>query len=273
MMKALLFPTEFSASAENVEKYATEMAKIRDSKLYLLHIDNNEERTYYTPISYNDQLEVVQEDFQMGLKEIVRKYQLEDVPHECLVKEGEITKTILDTIVELDIDIVIMGNNENENFNRRSSHATEVVRKTQCSVLIVPKSASYKPITNIVYATDLIHRDRKSLKRLKRFAETFNAKVTLLHVDVDGKDKPGNAPLKSMKEITDEIDLAGIETKVVVASSLIFGLQEYVRENDVDIVAMTSHSNAFFDKYFRDTNIEKVTLSGFVPLLILHNSE
>lgn len=259
-MTRILLPTDFSPILENVEDYADDITRRKSAKLILLHVEDDEEL-------YRADIDVMQESSATRLKKIIENHQLEGFPHECLVEEGEVTQTILRMIKDLEIDIVVMGSNGNDNYERSNSNATEIIRKAKCSVLTIPKKAKFKPITTIVYATDLIHKDGQAFDHLVKFAKLYDAKITLLHVNIDGKDVPGKAPLKSIPEIMNEIKYSRIESKVIVSSSLMEGLEDYSKENEVDVIAMTSHSNTLLDRFFRDSETEKMVLSTDIPIL------
>lgn len=267
-MTTLLFPTDFSPASENAEKFAIEIARKKSAKLHLLHVDDVENNTQYASSGFDDDQDVLIVESPLAkLNNIIKRHRLELFPCTASVKYGETVDIILDMIEDLDIDLLVIGTNGNQNYERSNSNATELIRNANCSVLTIPNEAKYKSIDKIVYASDLIHKDGQAFTRLVKFAKAFNADITLLHVNIDGKDKPGKAPLKPISEIMEAIDYPLLNSEVVIASSLMEGIERYAENNNVDVIAMTSHSTALLDRFFRDSIIEKMALMSKIPIL------
>ena len=267
-MKTLLFPTDFSAASENAEMFAVEIVRNTNAKLYLLHVESGEESTSYARSPYETGYEVIVEESPlMRLKTIVEKYLLEQQPYECLIKKGTIPKTIVETAEGLNAELLVLGSKGVQNYQRSNGNIIDIIRKTTCPVLTVPEECVYKPIGNIAYATDLIHKDDQTFNQLAKFARAFDSDLTLLHINVGAKDIPGKSPLKSIPEIIDAIDYDKVESKVIIAPSVIEGIQKYKNENKVDLIAMTSHSDSFLDKFFRDSQVDKIVRWTDIPTL------
>lgn len=272
-MRTIIFPTDFTPTSENAEMYAIDLAKYKKAKIFLVHVEENDEYFSSGPFINetistlgNEEL-LIKEGNYLKLKSIVKKYKSEKFEHAFLVKKGEVVKTLLNLIVELDADILVMGTNGNENYERSNSNASKIVLAAECSVFTIPKEAKYKKITHIVYATDLMHKDIQAFDHLVKFAKVFNADITLLHINVDGNDIPGSSSLFSIPEIMEMINYDRVESKVIIASSIMAGIERYMEENKVDVLAMTTHSNAFLNRFIKESITEKMVLTSKIPIL------
>ena len=248
-MKTVLFPTDFSPASENAEMFAIEIVRNTSAKLYLLHVENGEEATSYARSPYESGYEVIVEESPlMRLKTIVEKYLTEQQAYECLVKKGTIPKTIIETTEDINAELLVLGSKGIQNYQAGNDNVIEIIRQSK-------------------YTTDLIHKDDQTFNQLTKFARAFDADLTLLHVNVDAKDVPGKSPLKSIPEILDSIDYEKVESEIIIAPSVIEGIQKYKNENKVDLLAMTSHSNSFLDKFFRDSQVDKIVRWTDIPTL------
>lgn len=155
-MKKILFPTDFSETANNALVYALNLAENQNAELYVLH-------TYSAPIvngGYSPELVfTVYESIELGtfenfkdqipaIREIAERHNLGHIPMKFILKEGFLVTNIQDIVKEENIDVVVMGTNGASGIDKVlfGSNTINVVSKIKTPVLCVPIDAEFRGI-------------------------------------------------------------------------------------------------------------------------------
>ena len=177
-MKKILFPTDFSETANNAFIYALNLAASINAEIYALH-------TYEMPVlstTSSGQPELLQNvynsielnHFDLYKAEVPKLRKLaEDIGKEninltFLFEEG-IMLTILKKIIkEETIDFIVMGTNGKSGIEKKllGSNTVHVIEHIDIPILSVPKSAKFKRLNNFGFATMLRETDKPGLQQI-----------------------------------------------------------------------------------------------------------
>lgn len=130
--QTILCPIDFSEDSEKSLTYASTMAELHKSKIFVIHVI-----PHVTPLSRTAYYDG---DENEGLKELCEKFIPKDVPHEFqLIKNDEVSEGICNYAEEKKADIVVMGSHGHSKLGTLllGSVVTEVTRKAPCPVLVV----------------------------------------------------------------------------------------------------------------------------------------
>ena len=272
-MKTILVPTDYSDAAKNACVYAAEFAKVTQCKVILYH-------TYHIPV-------VISSDVPTGV--MMDPQALKDENEERIKQEAaEITKetghpiiTIIsegfsvDEIIEIEQthkpDLIIMGMGESGALNELmiGSIATDVIRQSLVPVMIIPLKAKFNQYKKIVFASDYSSEtDTHLLEPLKEFSKIFYSKLFILNIvkelEAIGIEKEvSRMRLQNYFEDLEHIHYY-LEDKDVV-----HGLNEFIDEYNIDIVAMLPHRHNLFARVFKESTTKKMAFHTHVPLLTL----
>lgn len=274
-IKKILFPIDFSENANNAMTHAKGVAEKSGGELALLHV-------YDVPVA-------------APLKVVIDQYETmeniaKDLRHEALLKmdefldkednpayqisadakSGEAEEVILDVVKENEFDLVVMGT-KGVTADRglfMSSMTKSIVQKSHCPVLAIPDQAQYKQINKIVYATDLKHEERPIIDYIVQFAKLYNAEITLLHVD--NFDEAKQWSLEMLQDLKDKTNYDKIFYREVIVDDVIGGINDFVDEYQVDLLAMTTMTSSVFDKLFHRSLTKEVLLHTDLPLLVFN---
>lgn len=138
----ILFPTDFSESAENAARYAISLAKKYGGKLYIVHIV--EPFTYTTDfgLDYSVQYKEMEATARRLLDEFVTSIQRNNLNAEGVLLSGEPFVEIIKYAKREQVDLIVMGTHGRTGLEHMllGSVAEKVVRKSPCPVLTVKKT-------------------------------------------------------------------------------------------------------------------------------------
>lgn len=138
----ILFPTDFSESAENAARYAISLAKRYGGKLYIVHVV--EPFTYTTDfgLDYSVQYKEMEATARRLLDEFVTSIKRNNLNAEGVLLFGEPFVEIIKYAKREQVDLIIMGTHGRTGLEHMllGSVAEKVVRKSPCPVLTIKKT-------------------------------------------------------------------------------------------------------------------------------------
>jgi universal stress protein A len=136
--RRILCPVDFDSISLLAVKVAHDMTIKYGGKLYLLHVVRIPIHDMDVPVEIPAHPYWEQSAYDQ-IKEVVRQTLADDAPHEIMVKSGIPESAILETAVELGIDLIVMGSHARTGLAHLvlGSVAEEVVRRAPCPVMVI----------------------------------------------------------------------------------------------------------------------------------------
>jgi len=138
----ILFPTDFSESAENASRYALSLAKKYGSKVYVIHVI--EPFTYTTEfgLDFSAQLKEMEASARRLLDDIAASIKKTNLDVESALITGEPFVEIIKYARKEQVDLIVMATHGRSGIEHMlmGSVAEKVVRKSPCPVLTIKKS-------------------------------------------------------------------------------------------------------------------------------------
>lgn len=273
-MKIILAPTDFSEIAGNAIDYAVEIAVCSNAKIILFHV-------YHVPVVPSEipimmPVDEIERDSMESLKKIERKIHQKHGSKliiECHCKYGFPVDEINFFAEENKIDLIIMGMEGTGYLTEKliGSITTSLIRKAKCPVLAIDKEVRFKNIKKIVLASDYGEIKNKSiLAPLKEFAHLFKAHVYILNVARELEIIPSvSKAVEGIKldHLMEEINHSFYYAK---NEDIIEGINDFVEEKQIDLVAMIPREHATIQSLFIEPNTKRMAFHTKVPLLALH---
>lgn len=174
MFETIVFATDLSFTANGVVPYVLETARVHRSKVYVMHVRTNEWGG-------------TQEDVVKLLKK-----RLESIPHEIVIKDGDIGSTVLNFVQQEKIDLIVAGTHGRSGLGRvlLGSVAEAIFREAPCPVLTVgPRTVlneAWTPkIREVLYATDLTPISLAAARYAASIAQENHSRLTILNVQAN----------------------------------------------------------------------------------------
>jgi len=273
-MKTILVPTDFSDVSKNAVDYAVELAKSVKAKLVLLHVYHIPSVNYDAAV-YIPSLDEIEKGCLKALEtisdSIKEKYPLVIIDYKCAC--GFAVEEINQIAKDEKADLIVMGMQGAGVLTEKlmGSTTTALIRKTKHPVLVIDKKIKFKPIQKIVLATDYHKLENKEvLNPLKEFAKTFNAQLYLLNVVKEDVLVPTID--EAVEGINLEKSFEGLKHNFhsIKNDDVVLGINDFVNENNIDIVTMIPRSHNFIWNLFNEPTSKKMAFHSNIPILTLH---
>ena len=280
IMKKIIVPTDFSYTSKDALAYAISIAPLLKASVEVVHIYSG---TFSTNTSYPYIMHAG-----MGRHESLMK-DLEDfinfegeggvttkqkVAITCKAIGGMTGRELIKLSKDPATLMIVMGKTGKSVSSNRlfGSIARDVSTTAHCPVLLVPKEENYTRVKNILYASDYGDVDQFTLKKAVDFASLFKAAMHFVHITENSTDK-------NYKVIEDKIfnflfrdkdpdftfNLVNIKYPNVIG-----GLNQYIRENKIDLLIMVSHHRNFISRLFLKSTTKEMAHYSHVPILVFH---
>jgi nucleotide-binding universal stress UspA family protein len=274
-MKKILYPTDFSPTAENAFIFALQIADHLGASIITIHaFDRPDVSNFNLP----DTLKGVYDSIDLDVFEnyedevpVLREIAIENgyyhVPMVHVLEEGAAVSAILRTANKNKVDLIVMGNTgagmmEKFFFGTVSG---KVLEEANCPVVLVPATAQFDGIIdNIAIATNFTDEDAVFIEELRKFREIMGCHIHVVHVNphqtaADGQLKTFCERWQNDKKMTSHL---------VNHTDIDEGLEAFVSENKIDLLALLSHKRNWFEDLFSKTRAKNISFHQTIPLLV-----
>jgi nucleotide-binding universal stress UspA family protein len=275
-MERILFPTDFSETANNAFVYALEMAKYHEAELIVLHVHDSPTVTYegcpssiaaiYEKIELN-QFENFKDQIPF-LEKIAREHQLENVKMSLVFRHGNLIKIIKEVSEKENIDLIVMGTNGASGLQEvfLGSNTGCAITQVPVMLLSVPIQAKYAKIEYICFTTCFNNDDRIALLDVLGMAKKFKAKVKCLTVKT--------SKFKVAEEVSENwisnFKNESVDFSVISSDNVKKTINEFLEFHKIDILAMVTHKRGFMEELFTQSLTQKLSYHSKTPILALH---
>ncbi len=275
-MKKILYPTDFSETAENAFIFALQVADHLGASITTLHAFNKPD---VSQVNLPGMLSEVYESIDLDafesyedevpiLRDIASDNGYYHVPMVHVLEEGAPVSAILRTANRDKADLIVMGATgagamEAFFFGTVSG---KVLEKAHCPVIVVPDSAEFDGLINhIGIATNFSEHDAELVEAVREFQKHMGGQLHVIHINTSNDDDVKERmdaffePWKNDKSISYEC----IDHKDVNE-----GLEQAMDDLNIDLLAILSHRRTWFDELFEVNRAKELSYSSSIPLLV-----
>lgn len=275
-MRKLLFPTDFSTTADNAFVYALQLAQAFEAEITLFHaFTYTTAQALLAPADVLEEVSAVRHDEALAhferYEEIAREDAQVHINLYHVVRPGFAADVILEVCESVQPDLVIMGTKGSSNLAHDvfGSVTTSVLKAAKCPVLAVPEKARFMGISKIAYATDFREKNLRNLYLLAQFAHKLKAETCAVHVETGSL--PDKAEIQEMEDrYTLGMEFDTMALHIVSATSVGKGLQAFIATQGIDVLALHPHRRAFFQELLHPSLTQQMALHAHTPVLALH---
>ena len=277
-MKKILFPTDFSETANNAFLYALNLAKSIDAQVYVLHVY---ELPMITGSLSAGLIQNVYETVELGsfdnfkdnipqLRQIADDNGLNEIPIKFILEEGNFLYILREIIGEESVDFVVMGTDGNSGIEKMlfGSNTINAITSMKVPILSVPHGMSFKGFKNIGFTTVFDQKDKDALKYLIEIANRHHAKIHCMHVSKDGKFNQ-----QAMKDWQDQFAGDPIVFEVYNDADPVNAVLDFIKEKQIDMLTVVSRNKGYFDKIFSPGFTKKIANKNITPLFVFHEQK
>ncbi len=290
-IRKILVPVDFTEHAENAAFYALQIADRLKADIMLLNVYFDPTQSAYAPLEtlgYSVNFDKIERDVEQEeeaqlialtekLKARLKANSIRGVTvyHDFI--KGSATEQILAYCTNYHPGLLVMGTRGKELEGLRSfgSVTAKIIEKAKIPVLAVPKgynAQNFEIPKRILYATDFRMADYWALSKLASFVKPFGSKIYCVHVDNE-IDKQQEVLMHNIREfVTDTLQLHNLECGLLETVDIQLGIEDFIKEREMDVLAMTTHSRNLFNSIFKPSLTKKFLFLTDIPLLVFHAS-
>ena len=266
-MKNILFPTDLSDHATHAFPYALLLAHRFGSKITILHVFGKPE----TPIGMTNAEKA--ERVAKKLLSFVRENtgpEDKNIEISYLAELGYSAETIVKTALDVEADLITLGTS-GRSKSLFGTTAINVLERADCPVLVVPPNDKLTPgISRILFTSDFEFRDILGINLMKRWCEFFDAKLDIVHVIEKGhNDLAAKINMAALEEVYGQEASTSFH---LLIGSVRNELEKYIKEQDIDLLAMITHKRDFMGRLLDISVTKNVARHVHVPMLVVKDN-
>lgn len=290
-VRRILVPVDFTLHSENAAIYALQIASTlkADIRLINAYLDPmGMPQTYLESYAYQLNLDSVikevEEETEKSLlaiigrmKEFILKKKLKNVGISYEMVKGSAVNAIMNEIEIYSPGMVIIGTRGSELEGLRSfgSVTSSLISKIQIPMLVVPKNFNafhFKHPKKVLFATNFEHADFYALQRLIGFVKPFKSKIYCVHAALEESNHLDETQMKQIKKkLTGSMDEYDIEFGILETVDIQQGLEDFVAERKIDVLAMTRYNRNYLVRLFKPSLTKKFLFQSQIPILIFQS--
>lgn len=278
-METLLAIIEEPKEAKQFISYVGRMALDFSFKVHLIYVQEPYDYTLGQPpsVSYSTSLEIQKQnakEAESTLKSLISEIRNEipgDIIIEYSTEIADKSAVINDYVAANKANMAILEAQEKISFWTFTSSYIDVINNVNCPVWVIPHKAQYKPIRQIIYATDYKEEDVGTLRKLIGLTFRLSPSITALHIcdSVDFEERVRQTGFNEM--VQEKTGYKNITVKCMTekehqnTSHLI---NDYALEVEADLIVVLKENRNFFDRIFNPNSTKKVVKETELPVLV-----
>lgn len=272
-MEIILIATDFSEASRNAFFYGTKLAKLLGAKVVLLNVYSFTSST--SPASESVvtiQNEELKHNSREGLKQEVEWLDLKGtVEIEKHSVQGTAAEVILSEAKKVKASWIVAGMKGAGRIARKMFGGTafSLSRHSDIPLILVPERSWFKPPKVIALASDIDHETNIAiLDPLEELGIQFSSTMYVVRVIKKGMDEMLERLLRPLrikwhcKELNPSFEFLN-------DNDVAHAINKFVKEHDVDLIAMISQEHSLFERIFEKSDIKEMMLLTDVPIIIL----
>lgn len=282
--KRILVPVDFSEYSMQACSFAFKLAKDINAKVKIIHI-------YFNPFYPNTFLkqqngnkeyqsieEKVKENIQKLCNDIDTKIKSGDYPsvnYSYFIKEGLPEEEIVLFADDYKPELIIMGTRgkDEKDGDLIGSVTADVIEMTHCPVMAIPHHTSFsniEEVKKISFLTNFSQRDLLAFDKMAQTLSEYDFTFEVVHISTNEKEKwDENKKVEVKSYFTSKYPGLRISFRQIEADDFLIGLDTYIRDEQIDVLALTTSKRNVFMRMFRPSISRKMLYHSSTPLFIL----
>jgi nucleotide-binding universal stress UspA family protein len=272
IMKRIIVPVDFSATAENAALYAANVAQFYRADMWLFY--NYSLMPVLSEYAYSGVSDAdMQSAAMFELEEFKKKIQAQLlVPVNISVKAagGDLIEALNDLCEEIKPDMVVFGLSGKNALARLvvGSNTIRAIHQLKYPVLVVPPKAVFLPVRKVGFACDYKKISASTpLSLLKKVVKDFNADLHVLNVEYS--DNTG--PLDEGSNITGFFEELKPYYSAIYSQDITHGINWFAEKEKIDWILMIPRQHNFMDKIFGRSQTKELLYHTKLPVLCMHD--
>jgi nucleotide-binding universal stress UspA family protein len=274
-IRKVLVPVDFSPASQFAVDFAVSFTRKFQAQLTLLHVTEKETSGKQRA-----------EEAVGRLSAMLSPEDQDDLDLQIRIRIGSIETEIRSCIDDEHADIVVLGTHHRGLIRRLliGSVTEDLLRKLPVPVLTISGEAQPKPLSRILYATDLSESSNEGFTFALELAQAAGASLTVLHsieplplfyggsspvMDIEEEKKP---LIEEARRKMTELQAEGARKQVVVVTEVTEGfaaerILAAAVDSDAELIVLTIRDKGIVERTLLGSTAERVVRDAPVPVL------
>ena len=272
-MKRILVPTDFSKNAEHALRVAAQIARGNGGEIILLHM-------LELPNQGSDALgsgSSIPEIMYFKNKAIEKLETLMDADFLKGINVSEIIQFekafegILGVSKRNNVDFIVMGSHGASGFQEMfiGSNTEKVVRSSEVPVLVIKNEMPEFKADKFVFASDFAPEIKKPFRKIKEFADMFNAHIHLVMINTPNSFKPTHVAEKIIRDFMSDFEMDNYSTHIYNDANVEKGILNFAISVNADVIGMCTHGRTGLSHFFNGSISEDLVNHAYRPVITL----
>jgi nucleotide-binding universal stress UspA family protein len=275
-MKKILYPTDFSDTAENAFLYALQIADTLGASVITLHAFDRPDisnislphvlREVYDSIDL-DAFENYEDEIPL-LRDVASDNGYYHIPMVHVLEEGAPVSAILRTANKNKADLIVMGATGAGKMQSFffGTISGKVLEEAHCPVIVVPAAATFDGlIDHIAVAINFQEEDVLIVEALRKFRDQLGCQLHIVHIDTSSN---GQARERMAHFCQPWQQDKRMLSHCIAHADINEGLENFIREQNMDLLAILSHKRGWMEQLFHQSRAKELSYHQTVPLMV-----
>jgi nucleotide-binding universal stress UspA family protein len=209
------------------------------------------------------------------LAQSIGKEKWDEVNPSYIVKPGYANDDIIAYAKEHHPRLIVLGRGGDKSWSESVGSVTaDVMFSAPVPVLVIPEDVPDKRISDfksILYATNFDAKDFSALDKLMGILRPFEMKLICAHIGQPDEYGWDLARLEGMKDILHKkYKEKEFECKLIMGNDVFKTLENYLENEDIDVLAITTHRRNIISRLFNPSLAKKMVFHTQTPILVFH---
>jgi nucleotide-binding universal stress UspA family protein len=277
-MKTILIPTDFSDISKNAVAYGFQLAQNIGAEIKLVHVleiykfaaGTSEAELISTILpaeNIQEMEDAARKSFDNFLSDILPRVST-TVPYQTNVITGHLVNEMVVQSALPGIDLIILAVSGSQDLMTRFTHNTisAILSEAQCPVMVVPSNFAFRPMKQVVMASDFQKEELDMIANFLNSFNVFNPQITILHVTNRPVDFRTELKMAGMKQlVTEKTHYHNFDFRLKNHKNVVQGIIEQTA--GADLLLMLKEHEGFFKSLFEASKAEKITHYLKIPML------
>jgi nucleotide-binding universal stress UspA family protein len=279
-MKRILIPTDFSENAGDALSYALNIIGKGKAHIHIVNVVVPEYNTGTIEVPLQEFNSIKYQEAKDALKA------LEEFGHAFYGEEGKarihistelmvgaVGPSLKEEAKNFKADMIIMGTQGVSHSAVEKMIGTisaDTISNAPCPVILVPHGYKFKPIDNIIFATNLNHSDPYELWKATELIKPNVPLIRCVYVIKSEKDKENEELQRFAKYMIEHSPSLKTYFNIEVSDDIEKVLNEYAENYDAEMIVMHRSKKTVLQNLFGVRHTKKMLYWINVPLLIIN---
>ncbi|TXK33278.1 universal stress protein [Pontibacter qinzhouensis] len=263
-IKRVLVPVQDNKAGEELLRYAGNLVAAMGAELLLLQTSNQKELTFTQQSRGIQALRTFGDRILSQLRQVATP-----VPFDCVIRPGNLSECVTAVVQDYQADLIVMETCplHQEEEQADPDHAAAIMEMVPCPVLVVPCTARFQKLENLVFATDFTDQEEQVLKQIAAFARQAGASLTLVQVYSKAERQHLSSYKAAMQETEKLLQGQEVHCKLLEEEDVLEGISDFAEMARADMLILAMQDNYLLKRLFSSNYTKTMAYHTRYPIL------